>query len=589
MRRTLGIGACIAGIVTASCIDKALLPSAAPAKVHVTLGNAWAAQTNPAVASLLIRAGYRQTGGVWVTIAEQSSDLATAAQGLAIDVDITECRADPLKVPAGSSCPLYVSIVALNASSDVIDSLVAGPFAANATAQLAVNMGLGLADTAGIYFGDTVRVLPPPGADASATTTFASSDTSIATVSASGLVTSRTVGTVSITATAGTHTAVTRVRVAPMPSRALSVSTQHACALSADGVAYCWGLNFAGRLGTGDTLDRGVPTPVLTSERFVEISAFEGNTCALSTRFVVHCWGLNSSGQLGDGTTTRSLVPLTVAVPGQVRAVTVGNAFVCALTATGAAYCWGNGAVGKLGNGGTDNAASPTLVAGGLAFASINAGLVHACGVTPAGSGYCWGGNQFRNLGIGTNDASALIPTAVAGGIAFRDVIAGAATTCGLDLSGTAYCWGGNFNGSLGNGQTTMTTVSAPQLVVSAPQFASLAPGEANNIFAPVCGLTAAGEAWCWGANSRGQLGTTAALPDLCVGAGLTIPCTGTPTPVTTPLRLTVIRPGGDRTCAFTTDRRLACWGNNEQSQVGDGGTTDQPTPTVIGSAIRWP
>ncbi len=87
------------------------------------------------------------------------------------------------------------------------------------------------------------------------------------------------------------------------------------CALALDGVAYCWGSNVKGRLGTGDGLGRTQPTPVLTDERFVEISS-NLNTCALTAAGEVWCWGPNEFGINGPTATgTQASVPVRVELP----------------------------------------------------------------------------------------------------------------------------------------------------------------------------------------------------------------------------------------------------------------------------------
>ena len=58
------------------------------------------------------------------------------------------------------------------------------------------------------------------------------------------------------------------------------------------------------------------------------------------------------------------------------------------------------------------------------------------------------------------------MPGAVAGGLSVRSIRGGNSHTCGLTAAGQAYCWGYNGDGGVGDGTTTDRRVPAPVLPV---------------------------------------------------------------------------------------------------------------------------
>ena len=89
------------------------------------------------------------------------------------------------------------------------------------------------------------------------------------------------------------------------------------------------------------------------------------------------------------------------------------------------------------------------------------------------------------------------------------------------------------------------------------------------------CGLTDAGEVFCWGATGSGQAGQT----------------TG---PVTEPSRLESdlvfgeIAAGGDTSCGISREGRLYCWGNNALGQLGDGTRRNAFLPVPVSEELTW-
>ena len=290
----------------------------------------------------------------------------------------------------------------------------------------------------------------------------------------------------------------------------------HTCGLTSDGTAYCWGSNASGQLGDNSRTNRSAPVAVATALKFASIDAGAQHTCALTSDSIAYCWGSNSRGQLGDGTTTNSSVPVSVTGNLTFQSIKAGGfdiGHTCGLTTSGDAYCWGDNERGQLGNGtgglGKEDLTAhpdPAPVIGNHKFTALTAGLArHTCGLTGTGAAYCWGENSFGALGnSSTNDSSEPVP--VSGGLAFAQLIAGGfiGHTCGLTSDGTAYCWGENERGQVGDNSTEDRLEPSP--VSGGLTFTSIDAG-----FRHTCGLGTAdgisGGIYCWGSGGAGQLG----------------------------------------------------------------------------------
>jgi len=77
-----------------------------------------------------------------------------------------------------------------------------------------------------------------------------------------------------------------------------------------------------------------------------------------------------------------------------------------------------------------------------------------------------------------------------------------------LTNDGTAYCWGDNRQGQLGDSTTTART--APTAVQTELRFTSLSAGVQHT-----CGITTEGLLACWGRNQLGELGVSTPLVQL--------------------------------------------------------------------------
>lgn len=279
---------------------------------------------------------------------------------------------------------------------------------------------------------------------------------------------------------------------------ALATGSSHVCGLDSRGAASCWGANDGGQLGDGTRTDREAPVPVRTELRFSTLTAGDTHTCGLAGGGVPICWGQNLNGQIGDGSRVDRPMPVTVGGGVQFASLVAGRNHTCGLTGNGNAWCWGLNSNGQLGDGSRLDRLTPTLVRASIQ-SSLTAGIAHTCGIG-GGEVLCWGDNDVGQLGDGSTEGRAQ-PGAVEGLPGpVTQVAAGAVHTCALVSDGSAYCWGQNLHGQLGDGSTQNATTATP--VAGDLRFRSIHAGGALT-----CGFSMEGTQYCWGLNHSGQLG----------------------------------------------------------------------------------
>lgn len=308
------------------------------------------------------------------------------------------------------------------------------------------------------------------------------------------------------------------------------------------------------------------------------IAAATSHACATSTAAAVQCWGDNTSGALGIGATTpaQSSTPLRVQTPFPIIDLTSGYAHTCGL-AGGTALCWGLNAFAAAGVGSIGGVLSlPTPPqTGGVAFTKIAAGGYHTCALTATGEAWCWGWNAEGQTGIGSAGSPVILPQRVQdGGLRFTEIAAGESHTCALTAAGAAYCWGGNARGELGSDPATSgAIVPTPIPVPGGHTFTSIDGGLVHT-----CALDVNRRAWCWGDRTRGQIG------DGVVGNSI-----APPTQVPGTLTFTQLSVGGETTCGVVESATspVMCWGRGDQGSLGNGTLTpSQGSPVTVTALV---
>jgi hypothetical protein len=269
----------------------------------------------------------------------------------------------------------------------------------------------------------------------------------------------------------------------------LSAGHRFACGIEAGGTGICWGDNGNGELGRGSQSVEGAfnpPAPVNGGLSFDKIAAGSQHACGLTTDGLAYCWGDNTWGQLGNGTTDRALEPVAVLGGEQYLDIAADLGVTCAIRIDGSAACWG---IGNLGNATIHESHQPLGVTSGETFAAITVGPNHACARTAVGQVFCWGANADGQVGTGTTDALVDVPTAIGGALRLASIDAGPTHSCGLRTNGEAYCWG---TGPIGIGTGPVAT--EPTRVSTELRFAAISAGEQRT-----CAATSGGATFCWG------------------------------------------------------------------------------------------
>lgn len=173
------------------------------------------------------------------------------------------------------------------------------------------------------------------------------------------------------------------------------------------------------------------------------------------------------------------------------------------------------------------------------------------------GTAYAWGSNSFGMLGDGTKTSSNTpVKVLMPNGVRFAAVSAGWNHVVALSTDGKIYTWGSNAYGQLGTDD--VDAVLSPTPIQFHPTEKIVAV-EAGNSFS--LALTEEGTVYAWGSNTKGELG---------------VPCeelthTEIPRKIETLSQVTVtsIHAGSATAAAIGADGKVWLWGDNSDGQCG--------------------
>lgn len=393
--------------------------------------------------------------------------------------------------------------------------------------------------------------------------------------------------------------------------RQIATGADFACALTVERAIKCWGNNDVGQLGLGDTEPRGDESGEMgdllpfvdidSASSATAIDAGSKHACAIFGKGVLKCWGANTRGQLGlgdqqdrgtqSGDMGANLPAVDVAPGHMVEQVALGAEHTCARLDDGSVKCWGHNDVGQLGLGDeTDRGDDSGEMGNALPFVDlgpgrtarkITAGLNHTCAILDDGSVKCWGhnfagqlgqGNTFDRGNSGFEMGNWLSAINLGSGRTAVRIDAGNDHTCALLDDDSVKCWGANDHGQLGLGDQNPRGDNGGEMGNPLPAVAT------GVLLEPVSRI-AAGSFHscaimgtilrCWGANDTGQLGLG---DDESRGDDSREMGLWLPAVAIGTGRTPVQVEGGWLfTCLRFGNERVKCWGANDFGQLGYG------------------
>ncbi len=368
----------------------------------------------------------------------------------------------------------------------------------------------------------------------------------------------------------------------------LALGGQHTCALLDHGQMKCWGDNSYGQLGVagkalrlGDDLaEMGDNLPALDfgPQRTVSaIAAGPSHTCAILDDGSLTCWGQDLYGCLGLGGrlqppppwtngfvaidlgTGRTATAIAAGGAAAVHSTSAGDffwnsAFSCAVLDNGQVKCWGGtNPYGTLGADVRQRGALPNEMGDNMPAVDLGTsrakrvviGSAHVCALLDDNRVKCWGVEHMDQTGRGDPLVSK-----------------------GLD--------GGSFpENDLGTGRTALSVVAS-----GTTEFID---------FAHTCVLLDNMQMKCWGSNFDGELGQG----DTQGRGGVDAKGVSTMGNALLPIDLgrgrhaTVIATGGNHSCALLDNAQIKCWGRSNTGELGLENTAPRGTDSDMGERLQ--
>lgn len=213
-------------------------------------------------------------------------------------------------------------------------------------------------------------------------------------------------------------------------------SQYHTLAIKSDGTLWSWGNNSYGQLGTGDYMERLIPTQI-GSGKWIDISIGERHSAAISEERKLYTWGDNTYGQLGLGDFSIRNAPTMTSID-RCYKVSCGtyHTLITRVESKDFMGCGLNNTY-QLGQNNTNNYNSFVVITNGVI--EFSAGTYHTVFIKKDGSLYGCGSRMFGELKLPTNPSYATTPILLDSSYKWKKIICNDKRTAGLRKQNEDY------------------------------------------------------------------------------------------------------------------------------------------------------
>ena len=370
----------------------------------------------------------------------------------------------------------------------------------------------------------------------------------------------------------------------PVSWNAIESGFNHCLAIDTNNYLWSWGNNSYGQVGDGTTNNRSSPVLLDKSHTWLLISAGTNYSVAMentSSKGTLWAWGSNASNQLVGLSNSSVSSPTALRAPpkgfwyttlaaGYSHVLASTDVFSSPFTFPSASYGWGSNTSGQVGiNAVSTVVSSPTVIyAAGTTpvWQFISAGNVHSIGIASGGSNvlYAWGLNTSGQLGNSTITTVSSPVVVIYSSLLIGNsgtISAGSSHSLAVTSTGL-YGWGDNASAEAGIQYVTSPTQ------VGTSSWSYIASGTNHSL-----GITTAGVLYSWGDNTGGELGNYSVVKQ------------SSPVAVSAPSVIytwSKISSGGSHSIAIRSDGTLWAWGFNTSGQLGNLSVTTVNSPVLV-------